>query len=270
MQIDYFTTIAQIINFLILVYLLRRFMYKPLIKSMDDREQKMISRFKETEQKKKEAEQEVELYRKMLHELSDKRQDMNAKAEEEAEKLKIDLMEKVRNNIEASRVNWNKDLQHQKEVFIADFSQHAGDAIYSIVRRALQDLANEDLENQVINSFIKRLQNIDAFEKEKLIEFYKSAGQQIIVRSTFEVPEESRRKIQEILSDQIGIDVKMQYTIAPELICGVEMSTHDTRIAWSIASYLNTLEADLSEVLTPRAIVEKQETDVVENGDNRK
>jgi len=114
------------------------------------------------------------------------------------------------------------------------------------------------------------LQNMDASEKEKLNDFYKSAGEQITVRSTFEVPEESRRKIQEILNDQIGIDVKMQYTIAPELICGVEMSAHSTRISWSIASYLNTLDADLSEVLTQRAVEESQETDVVENGDNRK
>ena len=88
---------------------------------------------------------------------------------------------------------------------------------------------------------------MDAFEKEKFKEFYKTSGQQITVRSTFEIPEEMRRKIQEIVNDQTGVDVKMQYEIAPELICGVEMSAHDTRIAWSIASYLNALEADLSK-----------------------
>ena len=150
-------------------------------------------------------------------------------------------------------------LQRQKESLLADLSQRAGDEIYAIVRRALQDLANEDLENQIINTFIKRLQNMDAFEKEKFKEFYKTTGQQITVRSTFEIPEEMRQKIQEIVRDQTGIDVKMQYKIAPELICGVEMSSHDTRIAWSIASYLNTLEADLSEVLEQRASENSQE-----------
>jgi len=269
-QIDYFTAIAQIVNFLILVYLLRRFLYKPILESMNEREQKISSRLKEAEQKKKDAELEAESYRKLLEELSDKRQDMNAEAAKEAQILQIDLMKKVRDNVEASRAKWYEALQRQKESLLADLSQRAGDEIYAIVRRALQDLANEDLENQIINAFIKRLRNMDAFEIEKLKEFCKTSGQQITVSSTFEISEEMRRKIQEIVNNQAGVDMKMQYKIAPELICGVEVSAHDTRIGWNIASYLNTLEADLSEVLTQRAVGEKQGMDVVENGNGRK
>jgi len=246
-QIDYFTTIAQIINFLILVYLLRRFMYKPIIKSMYEREQKIISQFKEAEKKKRDAEKEVESHLKMMQELSDKREVMNAKAAEEAQILQTDLMEKVRNNVEASRINWNEAFLRQKQSLLADLTRHAGDEIYAIVRRALQDLADENLEKQIINTFIKRLRNMDAFEKEKFNELYKTSMQQITMRSTFEIPEETRRKILEIVDDQIGVGVKMQYEIAPELICGVEMIAHDMRIAWSIASYLNTLETDVVE-----------------------
>jgi F-type H+-transporting ATPase subunit b len=246
-QIDYFTTIAQIINFLILIYLLRRFMYKPIIKLMDEREQKIISQFKEAEQKKKDAEKEAESHLKLMQELSEKRMVMNAKAAEEAQILQNDLMEKVRNNVETSRINWNKAFLRQKESLLADLSRHAGYEIYAIVRRTLQDLADEDLENQIINTFIKRLRDMDAFEKEKFSEFYKTSIQQITVRSTFEIPEVIRRKIREIVDDQIGVGVKMQYEIAPELICGVEMIAHDMRIAWSIASFLNTLETDVVE-----------------------
>ena len=53
MQIDYFTIIAQIINFLILVFLLRHFLYRPVITAMDEREQKMVSRLKDAEQNDK-------------------------------------------------------------------------------------------------------------------------------------------------------------------------------------------------------------------------
>jgi len=269
-QIDYFTIVAQIINFLILLYLLKRFMYKPIIKSMDEREQKIISQLKQAEQKKKDAEQESESYRKMLQELSDKQHDMNAKAIEEAQILQTDLMKKVQVNVEASRVNWYKALQQQKESLLADLSQHTGYEISAIVRRALQDLANEDLEKQIVNTFIKRLQNMDASEKEKLNEFYKAEGQPIIISSTFEIPGDMRRNIQEILIDQTGVNRNMQYKIDPELICGIEMSAGDTRIAWSIASYLNALEADLSEVLSQRSVVENHGTDVVENENGRK
>jgi len=253
-QIDYFTIIAQIINFLILVFLLRHFLYRPLLKSMDEREQKISSRLKEAEQKNKEAEQEAEYYRKILQELSKKSQEMNTKAAEEAQVLQTALMQKARDSVEASKAKWYEDFERQKESLLADLGQHAGEEIYAIVRRTLQDLADENMEHQILNTFIKRLQNMDAFENEKIKGFYKTTGQQITVRSTFEIPEEMRQRIKEIVRNQTGMDVKMQFGILPELICGVEMSTHDTRIGWSIASYLNTLEADLSEALEPKSI----------------
>ena len=270
MQIDYFTIIAQIINFLILVFLLRHFLYRPLLKSMDEREQRISSRLNEAEQKKKEAEQEAESYRKILQELSEKSQEMNTKAAEEAQVLQNALMQKARDSVEASRAKWYEDFERQKESLLVDLGQHAGVEIYSIVRRAFQDLADENLERQILNTFIKRLQNMDTFENEKVIEFYKTAGQQITVNSTFEIPEETRQSIKEIVRNQTGKDVKMQFRIVPELICGVEMSTHDTRIGWSIASYLNALEADLQEALTQRASKETQNNGAGENENERK
>jgi len=246
-QIDYFTTIAQIINFLILVYLLRRFMYRPIIKSMDERERKITSQFKEAEQKKKDAEQEAESNLKMMQGLSDKLRDMNAKAAEDAQILQTELMEKVRSNVEASTISWNEAFLRKKEALLADLSRDAGDEIHAVIRRALQDLADEDLERQIINTFIKHLRNMNAFEKDKFKEFYKTSLQQITIRSTFEIAEDMRREIQEVVDDQTGVSLKIQYEISPELICGVEMIAHDMRIAWSIAGYLNTLEKDVSE-----------------------
>jgi F-type H+-transporting ATPase subunit b len=246
-QIDYFTIIAQIINFLVLVFLLRHFLYKPVIKSMDERERQMVSRLKETEQKKKEAEEEAESFRQMKRELSVKRQEMIAKATEEVKILQSDLTKKARAEVEASITDWYESIWRQRESTLADLSLRAGEEIYAIARRALQDLANEKLEKQIINIFIQRLQDLEKFEGEKIKEFYKTPGQQITVRSTFEIPEEIRQRIQETIRNQTGVDLKIQFKTAPELICGVEMSASDMRIAWSIASYLDTLKADLSE-----------------------
>ncbi len=96
MQIDYFTIFAQIINFLILVFLLRHFLYRPVTKLMEEREQKIVSRLQEIEEKKSEAEKELESYRKMSQELSNKREELLAKASREAQVLEADLMKKAR------------------------------------------------------------------------------------------------------------------------------------------------------------------------------
>jgi F-type H+-transporting ATPase subunit b len=269
-QIDYFTTISQIINFLVLVFLLRHFLYKPVINAMNEREQKISTRLKEAEQKRIEAEKEKEVYGKMLQELSEKRKELQNKAAMDAQVLQTDLMKRAREEVEAKRAEWYEALQRQKGALQAELRQHASEVVYAIIRHALQDLANEDLENQIINTFIKRLQNMNALEKEGIKELYKTAEQQITVKSTFEIPEEMRLRILQIVNEQIGRYVKMQFKTAPELICGVEMSVPDMRISWSIASYLNALEENLSEVLEQRTAGKRLGKDAGENGKEQK
>ena len=252
MQIDYFTIFAQIVNFLVLVFLLRHFLYRPVIKMMDEREQKIVSRLQEIEKKKNEAEQELESFRKMSQELSNKREELLARAAREAQILGADLMKKAREDVGAASAKWYQDLQAQEASLLRDLNRRAGIEIYAIARRALQDLADEDLERQIIDIFVKRLQNVDKSESEMIRDFYRGVDKKIMVRSTFAITEEMRQKIQETVRNQTGIDSIMQYEIAPELICGVELDSHGTRVAWSVAGYLNTLQADLSEVLAKR------------------
>jgi F-type H+-transporting ATPase subunit b len=247
-QIDYFTIIAQIINFLVLVFLLRHFLYRPVIKAMAEREQKIASSLQEAEQKKKDAEQEVEIQGKMLKELSDKRQEMIDKAEEEVKILRADLLRKAQDDVEKSKVDWESAVEQEKGALIGDLSRQEGLQVYAVARQVLRDLADEELESRIIKKFVKRLQHLEKAEKEEIKELFKTPGQQITVRSAFEIPEEMRHTILEAVKEQTEADVKMQFKTAPELISGVEMSAQDTRLVWSIASYLNALEADLSEV----------------------
>jgi F-type H+-transporting ATPase subunit b len=58
MQINWFTVIAQVINFLLLVWLLKRFLYKPILKAIDEREGKIASQIKDAEEKEKTAKKE--------------------------------------------------------------------------------------------------------------------------------------------------------------------------------------------------------------------
>lgn len=257
MLIDYFTTIAQIFNFLVLVFLLRHFLYRPVIKSMDEREQKIASRLKEADEKRKAAEQEEESIRKIKQDLANKHDDMMAKAIEDAGAARDDLIKKAREEVDRSKADWYDALERQKDAFLTDMRIQAGKEVYAVARRALKDLANEELEGQMIGIFLERLENIEETDKERIKEFYKKPGQQIVIRSAFEIPEETRQKIQETLSHMIGTDMTVQYETAPDLISGIELVASDIKIAWSIDGYLDGLEADLSRTIEQRVAEEK-------------
>lgn len=253
MQIDYFTIVAQIINFLVLVFLLRHFLYRPVIATMDEREKKIASRLKDAEQKIQEAEHETETISRMKRELQDKRQEKLAEVTEEIRVLKSDLTEKARAEVEASITDWYGSIQRQKESILADLRLQTGEEIYAISRRALQGLANEKLETQIIDTFLQRLMGMRETEKKEIEEFFKAPGQPITIRSTFEISDDTRGAILDTILDLTGKEVEIKFETSPELISGVEMSTQDAKIGWNISSYLDTLKADLSRALLQRA-----------------
>jgi F-type H+-transporting ATPase subunit b len=78
------------------------------------------------------------------------------------------------------------------------------------------------------------------------------------VKSAFEIPGDVQQKIKEVLRDQTGTEVRVHFEIDEELISGIEMSARNAEISWSIAGYLDSLEADFSHVLDQRAPKEKR------------
>jgi len=238
------------------VLLLRHFLYKRVINVMDERETGIASRLKEAEQKRKEAEQEAESYRKKKQELLNKREGMVAQIREEVDAMRKDLTNKARDEVEESKARWLEAIERQKDSFLTDMRRRAGDKICTIARRALHDLANEELERHIIDIFIKRLQNMEEDERKAIKEFHQKPQQVLVIKSAFNIPEEMRRTIQETLHEQINGDAKLQFKVSPELICGVELDAQDMRITWNLDGYLDSLEEYLSRALEPGAIKE--------------
>ena len=81
MLIDWFTVVAQIVNFLVLVALLKHFLFGRLVKAIDERKKKVESCLADAEAKSKEAERQVELAQARTLEQEQKRDQMLAEAQ---------------------------------------------------------------------------------------------------------------------------------------------------------------------------------------------
>ena len=96
MLIDWFTVIAQIVNFLILVGLLKYFLYGRILRAMDQREDRIASRLTEAEQREQEAEDERRHYQARQKDLEEKQSDILAEAREKAEAERKRLLDEAR------------------------------------------------------------------------------------------------------------------------------------------------------------------------------
>ena len=255
-MIDWFTVIAQIINFLVLVYLLKRFLYKPIIKAMDERERRISGRLEEAEKRDDQARHELERYQEKNKEIDGRRQVLLNQIKEDAEVQRKALIDQARDQVEGVRANWHEALEREKDAFLQDLRERTGRHTYAIARQALKDLADVDVEHQIIRVFVERLRNLDEEEKTALRKSVEQSKQGVRVISAFEIPQDMSDEMAQVLEAFMAEPVELHFDTSPDVICGIELNAHGRKIAWSLRDYLEGLETTMGQVLTGRLKVQ--------------
>lgn len=253
MLINWFTVIAQIVNFLILVFLLKYFLYDRIVKAMDEREQRIQLRLKEAEEKKQEAEQEARSYLEKNRDLDAKREEMLAQAKKEVDARRKELTREARQAVTKQRSVWLETIQRDKKSFVQDLRKMAGNQVYTIARKAFRDLADADVEERTINAFLVHLKGMSKKTREALATSIKESGNEVVVRSAFEIPAKMREKITGSLHREIADGIQVRYEATSDLIMGIELKTRGRKIAWSLQDYLDTLEEHALQTLDKEA-----------------
>lgn len=249
MLIDGFTVIAQIINFLILILLLRRFLYGPITRVMNERQAKIAVQVAEAEVLKQQALDEAETYRQQREELQERREELLFEAKEAAEAWRKDFLNKARKEIDESRASWHKSIEVEKQALTQEFRKGVSKQVYGIARRVLVDLADTELEQQTLRVFLRRIQALEENQRDTLIDSIAKSRNQAVLRSAFEIAPSDRQMIVQVVRQAIAPEIEIHFEVNPNLLCGVEMSIQDHKLAWTLDEYLVTLETRLFETL---------------------
>jgi len=253
MHIDWFVFLAQIFNFLLLMYLLKRFLYGRIIKAMDDREAKIAARFAEADELKVKANEAAELYEKRNQVLNETKEVMLNEATMAAEAKRKELMDKVRVEVDQVKARWQDMLTREQDAFFYDLRQRAAKQLYATARRALSDLADADLEDRIVDEFLRRIQALDAEKSAQMRQAIRGGGNQVTVQSAFGISAPRQAQIEEILKKQITNGFTIRYMKQPDIVSGIELRVNGHKIAWSLNEYLETLVESLTETLQKEA-----------------
>jgi F-type H+-transporting ATPase subunit b len=246
--IDWFTVVAQILNFLILVFLLHRFLYGPIVKMMDEREERIFARLKEANEREQMAEAEAERYRQECANLESQRRGVLDQAEQDAETRRKELLQQARQDAQDLQRHWREAIEVEKESFLRELRQRTTRQIYAVARRALADLADVELERQMVRVFIQRLHRMDQ-EARREIRPAQDNGAPLFVYSAFELSEADRRLIEQTLEEVVGEYVQISFETRPGLVNGLELRSASRRVAWNLAHYLANLEDEIARIV---------------------
>ena len=249
MLIDWFTVGAQALNFLILVWLMKRYLYHPVLNAIDAREKRIAAQISDAEAKETAASKERDDFKKKNDEFDKQRADLLAKATDEAKTERQKLLEGARKAADAMSAKREESLQNEARNLTQAIAQRTQQEVFAIARKALDDLATTDLEERIVEVFTRRMRELDGEEKEKLAAAIKASSELVLVCSAFELPPEQRANLQKAINETFSADVHLKFEVAPEIVGGIELNASGQKLAWSISEYLTSLQTGVMELL---------------------
>jgi len=249
MLIDWFTVGAQLLNFLVLAWLLKRFLYRPILDALDAREQRIAAELADADAKRAEADKERDEFRHKNEAFDRQRAALLSKATDEAKAERQQLLDEARQAADTLRAKRMQTLSNDTHNLNQAISRRAQQEVFAIARKALADLASTSLEERMGEVFTRRLRALDGQAKEGFAQSLKTTTGPALVRSAFDLPAAQRTAIQNALNETFSAEIHVQFETAPDLVSGIELSTNGQKMAWSIAEYIASLEKGLDELL---------------------
>jgi F-type H+-transporting ATPase subunit b len=249
MLIDWFTVCAQALNFLILVWLMKRYLYKPILEAIDGREKKIAAELADANAKKAEAQKDRDDFQQKNEEFDRQRAALMTKATGEANAERQRLLDEARKAADALSAKRQEALKTDAHNLDQAITRRTLQEVFAIARKALKDLASTSLEERMGEVFNRRLRTMNGKAKETVATALKSSSEPAVISSTFDMPADQRAAIQNALNETFSAEVRVRFETAPDLVSGIELTINGQKIGWNIADYLTSMEKGVGELL---------------------
>jgi len=238
MQIDWLTVAAQIVNFLILVWLLHRFLYGPITRAMARRENRIKSRLDDAAQEREKAEAKQRELDEKLRELEDQREQKLREAREEADELKRKLEHEARKEVDRKREAWLAEMREDRQDFVTQLREAMSEGFRDLADDALRKLADSSLTERMAAVFLERLHDLSADDAERVKEAARDEGS-VKIESGQPLDADTRRKLTRAIHDMITEKVDVTYEGDVPGLVGIRLRAGSATIEWSVDEYLD-------------------------------
>jgi F-type H+-transporting ATPase subunit b len=165
MELNWSTFVLEIINFLVLVWILKRFLYNPIKKTILQRKEAIQKDVKDADNKRKEATELKQQYENRLIEWEKEKEKQKTAFLKEMENERKKKIEDLKTTLKKEREENKAREKQQIAETVHEKEQKSIEHAMSLVSQLLAQFASSELENKIINLFIEKLKHLP---KEKI------------------------------------------------------------------------------------------------------
>ncbi|MDO6693539.1 F0F1 ATP synthase subunit delta [Aliiglaciecola sp. 3_MG-2023] len=254
MPIDWFTLVAQTLNFLILLWLLKRFLYHPIIAGLNKREIKIAQILNDANSKNEKAKALQSEYQVKLSQIEDQRREIINKAHQEAKVKGQELLNMVQQQGAEILETRLHGIEQEIQALQHQIVQRSMQEVFATSQKVLHDLADTQLQTLMFNKLIGQLNSLNTEQHNEINRAVNSNTPQIYIHSSFELTSSQKDSLQQwfhrtytkkVDAKDTLRELQFTYKITPELICGIEVVFDGWKVPWSTQSYLDSMQTNL-------------------------
>lgn len=239
MHIDWFTVAAQVINFLVLMWLLKRFLYQPILNAIAAREKHIAEQLAEAKATDAKAQKEQADFTQKNEVFEKQKAKLLRDAKKDVEASRDKLLGQAKEDADAMHSKRKEALDQEMQDSLEDTIKQLRKEVFAATKKLLHDLADVELEERMIAVFIKRLQGLSAKDLSKMAA--DKPSQNIHISSAFGLSKASEKSLKKAIKETLKTD-KIIFKKVPELLSGIELSVAGQKLAWSADDYLKTMQ----------------------------
>lgn len=245
MSFDWWTFGLQTVNFVILVWLLHRFLYKPVLRVVDARRAEIDKERAEAKRIQQEAQAELQRIRSEQSDTEAKREAVLAAARTEAEAQTAARRDQAERDAEAVTTQARKLLQTERDAAADETRKIALDLGMDVARRLLQELPADLRAEAWLDRIERHLNTLEPGDRDALLGGQANTGQLRIV-GAIPFSTDSKERWRARLMGILGQDLEIDFAHDPDLIAGVELHFPGAILHFSWRGTLDAMRVEMT------------------------
>ncbi len=241
MKVDILTYLFEIINFFVLLWILKKLLYNPIISILKKRKDYIDENIRKAEEAESKYQRLQKQYEELLKEIEETRKSKLAQITQEIEKEKENLYRQIRRELDAERQKFLESLETEKKEVLTEIKEETIKTTLKLVSKMLYNFADNHLHKKLLDLAVEGIKNIDIEERDNIAQELKEHPV-INVETAYLLDNEDILKIKNAIKETLGVEIQVNQTEKKELIAGVKLHIASKLIDVSLEGHLSSFE----------------------------
>jgi F-type H+-transporting ATPase subunit b len=251
LQLNWSTVLLQILDFVIMAFVLWRFLFKPVVRILDERSARVTGALDDAEQKQRSAEAMRSEYEQKLAEAEEQVVAMQQQAQEELARARRQVLDETRQELTAMRTNADNEIREARQQAILQHRQALGQLITDLSARMIREATSDGFQQGALEQFVKQLATLPEEEYRQAVQLGTEEEVRVELVSAHEMEPERRAQVEAQVEELAGQPIEIAYRVDPSLVAGAMLRFGDMMIDGSLTGQLERLRerymADLEQ-----------------------